>query len=53
MAARGTRRPHARRPYKRPRKSTAAGKGCALFLLALAALPATLAADVIWAWWTR
>ena len=45
MNARGTRRPHKTRPYKRGRSPSRSGggkkgKGCGLFLLAFAALPA-------------
>lgn len=50
MNARGTRRPHMRRAYKKPRKSGGGGKktGCSLVLLAmLAVLPL---ADAVWGW---
>ena len=43
MNARGTRRPHAKRVYKRARKRAGGGKkggkGCLLLVLALPALP--------------
>ena len=54
MSARGTRRPHATRVYKRARKRASGGKkgggkGCLLLVLALPALPsmAAIAAAVI------
>lgn len=41
MNARGTRRPHKTRPYKRSRSTSRGGKkgGCALWLFAAASLP--------------
>jgi hypothetical protein len=61
--ARGTRRPHSTRAYKRDHSLTRGGGkppggksfwrevfGCAVLLAALAALPVTLAADAIWGW---
>jgi hypothetical protein len=59
--ARGTRRPHSTRAYKRDHSLTRGGGkppgsksflrellGCAVLLAALAALPVTVAVDVIW-----
>jgi len=44
-AARGTRRPHPRRVYKKTRRaSRTKGKGCALLVLAFLALPALILA---------
>ncbi len=43
MNARGTRRPHPRRVYRRPRKaSRSKGKSCLLLVFALLALPALI-----------
>lgn len=65
-AARATRRPHSTRAYKRGHNlSRGGGKppgdksflrevaGCAVLALALAAVPVTVLADVIWGWVTR
>lgn len=55
MSARGTRRPHARRPRMKPRRSAGGGGGKkgGMCSLAVASFPVGLARGVLAAWTAR